>query len=50
MATDRDELRADQLVLTAEINRRDAKNTKQRAQLMQDLDDCLCAVCIMMVV
>ena len=43
MVAARDELNADGLVLTTEINRRDARHTKQRAQLMSDLDDRRCA-------
>ena len=43
MVPARDELKADGLVLTTEINRRDARHTKQRAQLMSDLDDRRCA-------
>lgn len=35
----RDEVKSDQLLLTAEINRRDARNSKQRQKLLDDIDD-----------
>lgn len=35
----RDELKSDQLILTTELNRREARSSKQRQQLMNDLDD-----------
>ena len=35
----RDELKSDQLVLSAETNRRDARNVQKKNQLLSDLDD-----------